>query len=156
MQRALAQEVFVLSKPKRNAYFFVAGLLNQQIALLQTAQILDGNGETCLRMPFALGDVFGVAAWTSDKHELARPSDDADELVLLAYEETLGPLPKEYISQLSGSASQWPEFHDGMELGARDAMQISQGITKEVTGLAQFIARCRPTSSSNPAGKYEI
>ena len=149
MNRALAQEIFASRDAKRNAYFLIAGLLNQQMALMQAAQILDAKGEAYLRTPFAVGYIFGLAAWSSDNYKVARPSADADELVVLAYREVLGPLSAENISQLSGSASKWPEFHDGIEYGASDAMQVAQRTIGGATSLAEYIAKCRSNQTSD-------
>ena len=126
MNRALAQEIFASPDPKRNA-----------------------KGEAYLRTPFAVGYIFGLAAWSSDNYKVARPSADADELVVLAYREVLGPLSAENISQLSGSASKWPEFHDGIEYGARDAMQVAQRTIGGATSLAEYIAKCQSNQNSD-------
>jgi hypothetical protein len=115
------------------AFFWIAGLINNQLALMQKAGLLDTEGERILRGTFSLGYLFGIAAWFSDERGIARPSADADRLVVLAHQEALGPLPAEQIVRLSAAAARTSEFTEGMESAALDLKDLRNGSSRSAS-----------------------
>ena len=125
------------------AFFRIAGLINNQLGLMQQVGLLDIEGERVLREPFSLGYLFGVAAWCSDERGIPRPSADADQLVVLAHQEALGPLSAEQIVHLSAAAARAPEFTEGMESAALDLDDMMNGRSSLAYRLVQFVAKAK-------------
>jgi hypothetical protein len=93
--------------------------------------------EDRLSLPFSLGYVFGAAAWHTDRFQVKRPGRDADEVVLSAYREVLGPLVDAEISALVDSVA-GPGFNEGIDAAARDMDAMTKGASGAY-GLVRFL-----------------
>jgi hypothetical protein len=143
LQSELATKIFVKSPPAELAFYRMAGLINNQLSVMQAAGLLDTEGERIMRSSFALGYIFGLAAWHSDTEGVPRQSSDADHLVVIAHQEALGPVSVEEIATLSAKASRLPAFAEGMQAAAKDAEDVRSRRAPGAYSLAQFVAKTK-------------
>jgi hypothetical protein len=121
--------------PYKTAIYGIAGSLNQQLALAQKAAIPKDAFEAAIRAPFALGYIFGGAAWYADRYALRRPSPEADKVVLAAYREALGSPTDTELATISAEAARSPEFKDGMAVANADFEALFAGRAPGAFGL---------------------
>ena len=105
LRAELAADVFGAWEPSKTAIYGIAGALNYQLALAQKMGIPKDTLEAAIRAPFALGYIFGGAAWHADRFAVPRPSPEADKVILAAYLEALGPLTDTEIATISAEAA---------------------------------------------------
>src|SRR5215831_12732554 len=127
-------------EPAKIAIYGIAGSLNQQLGLLQKAGIPKDAFEAAIRAPFALGYIFGGAAWHVDQNIVPRPGPEANQVILAAYQEALGPLNDVEIATLSDEAARSLEFNEGMAMANADFEALNAGRAPGAFGLFTWIA----------------